>query len=60
MKYLISIVVFILGVNLYAVDEYVSDVYYGNGIMTSFDEAKTSLDLTVRPKLVPPVLWCNA
>jgi len=35
------------GIEIHEIDEYKSDIYYGNGIMTTYDEAKTSLDETL-------------
>ena len=54
MKKILSFIVifFTLNIYAYAVDEYVSDIYYGNGIMTSKHEAQIALSDTVKPAIL--------
>ena len=54
MKNILSFIVIFFAFNtyVYAVDEYVSDIYYGNGIMTSKSEADNALYQTIRPTIL--------
>jgi len=40
------------GIEIHEIDEYKSDIYYGNGIMTTKKEARKALDKTLKPAIL--------
>jgi len=49
---LVFTILYAEGIEIHEIDEYKSDIYYGNGIMTTYDEAKHSLDKTLKPAIL--------
>jgi len=59
MKRIVLFLILIMTFAFSAINEYKTDVYFGNGIMTTYDEAFSELFYTLKPAILYDIYHGN-